>query len=50
LLLLFDPSFKAKDDQIDLDDWSCNKEGELDDVEFSGNIDDVPFICNHTFF
>jgi hypothetical protein len=50
LLLLFDLSFETKDDQNDLDDWSCNKEEELDDVKLSGDNDDVPFFCNHTFF
>ncbi len=50
LLLLFDPSFETKDDWNDSDDWSCNKEEELDDVEFAGNNDDLPFFCNHTFF
>jgi hypothetical protein len=47
---LFDPSFKTKDDQNDLDDWSCNKEEELDDVEFAGNNDDVPFFLQQFFF
>ncbi len=45
LLLLFDPSFETKDDQNDSDDWSCIKEEELDDVEFAGNNDDVPFFA-----
>ncbi len=49
LLLLFDPSFKTKDDQNDLDDWSCNKEEELDDVEFTGNNNDVPFFATIHF-
>jgi hypothetical protein len=42
---LFDPSFETKDDQNDSDDWSCIKEEELDDVEFAGNNDDVPFFA-----
>ncbi len=50
LLLLFDPSFVTKDDQNDLDDWSDNKQEELDDVKFAGNNDDKPIFCNHTFF
>jgi hypothetical protein len=48
-LLLFDPSVETEDDQNDSDDWSCNKEEELDDVEFSGNKYGVPYFCNHTF-
>ncbi len=50
LLLLFDPPFETKDDWNDLYDWSCNKEEELNDVEFAGNNDDVQFSNNHTFF
>jgi hypothetical protein len=42
---LFDPSFETKDDQNDLGDWSCNKEEELDDEEFAGNNDEVPFFA-----
>jgi hypothetical protein len=46
---LFDPSFEIKDDQNDLDNWSCNKEEELDDVEFAGNNHDVPFFVTIHF-
>jgi hypothetical protein len=46
---LFDPSFKTKDDQNDLDDWSCKEEEELDDVEFAANNDDVPFFATIHF-
>ena len=49
LLLLFDLPFETKDDQNDLDDWSCNKEEELVDVEFAGNNDDVPFFATIHF-
>jgi hypothetical protein len=46
---LFDPLFKTKDDQNDLDDWSCINEDELDDIEFAGNNDDVRFLATMHF-
>ncbi len=49
LLLLFNPSFETKDDQNNLDDWSYNKEEELDDVEFASNNDDMLFFATIHF-